>query len=161
LRNVLQGLKRRVFWVFARSCFAVYRRVPVFGALRASIAIIRRGDRFLAIHRNDGRGISLPGGISKWRETQEETLRREIREETGLAVTGLELKRKYYSDAELPCNIWVYEVQTSGEAKDSWEGLAQWATVEELEAGLMQSQRALLEVMKGMAERGQGLGDRG
>jgi 8-oxo-dGTP pyrophosphatase MutT (NUDIX family) len=154
LGNVLQGLKRQLFWVFARSCFAVYRRVPVFGALRASIAIIRRGDRFLAIHRNDGRGISLPGGISKWRETQEETLQREIREETGLSVTGLELKRKYYSDAELPCDIWVFEVQTGGEVKDSWEGRAEWTTVDELEAGLMTSQKPLVELMRGMVETG-------
>jgi 8-oxo-dGTP pyrophosphatase MutT (NUDIX family) len=137
-----------VFWVFARTCFALYRRFPLFGTLRASIGIIQKGDKFLMIHRNDGRGLSLPGGISKWRESEEETLRREILEETGLSVRGKELKRKYYSDADVPCTISVYETQAEGELKNSWEGSAKWTTLAELEPLLMRSQRPVLELLR-------------
>ncbi|MGA7221035.1 MAG: NUDIX domain-containing protein [Candidatus Sulfotelmatobacter sp.] len=147
----LHDLKRRGFWIFARTCFALYRRFPLFGTLRASIGIIQKEDKFLMIHRNDGRGLSLPGGISKWRETEEETLRREILEETGLSVGENELKRKYYSDADVPCAISVYEVRAAGELKNSWEGSAKWATLAELEPRLMLSQRPVLDLIKELA----------
>ena len=132
----------------ARTCFTLYPWFPLFGTLRASIGIIQRDEKFLVIHRNDGRGLSLPGGISKWRETEEETLRREILEETGLSVTGKELKLKYYSDADVPCNISVFAVQASGELKNSWEGSPQWMTAAEIEPGLLPSQRPVLEILK-------------
>src|SRR5271169_3926578 len=129
----------------ARTCFTLYRWFPLFGTLRASIGIIRLDDKILIIHRNDGRGLSLPGGISKRRETEEETLVREIREETGLSVTGKELKLHYYSDADVPCNISVFEVEASGELKNSWEGSPQWTTVAEIEPRLLPSQRPVLD----------------
>src|SRR5258708_3311878 len=56
-----------MFWIVARTCFTLYRWFPLFGKLRASIAVIHRDGKFLAIQRNDGRGISLPGGISQRR----------------------------------------------------------------------------------------------
>jgi len=140
-----------MFWMVARTCFTLYRWFPLFGTLRASIGIIQRGDKILIIHRNDGRGLSLPGGISKWRETEEETLTREILEETGLSVTEKELKVHYYSDADVPCNISVFEVQASGELKNSWEGSPRWTTVAEMEPRLLPSQRPLLELLKAMS----------
>lgn len=146
-----------MFWVFARGCFTLYRRFPLFGTLRASIGIIRKEDKFLMIHRNDGLGLSLPGGISKWRETEEETLRREILEETGMSVRENELKRKYYSDADVPCMISVYEAQADGELKNSWEGSAKWTTLAELEPLLMQSQRPVLDLISMMATSAPGI----
>jgi 8-oxo-dGTP pyrophosphatase MutT (NUDIX family) len=148
---VFDSLKRRAFWIVARTCIALYRTFPVFGTLRASIGILQQDDRFLVIHRNDGRGVSLPGGISGWKETAEETLRREIREETGLRVTQKKLKLKYYSDADVPCSISVFEVQASGDLQNSWEGSARWTTLSELEPRLVASQRPVIEVMKRMA----------
>ncbi len=150
MATVLQDVKRRVFWVIARTCFAAYRRFPLFGTLRASIGIIEREGKFLIIHRNDGRGLCLPGGISNRNEAEIETLRREILEETGLSVTGQELKLKYFSDADVPCNISVFEVQASGEMRNSWEGSPQWNTVAEVETRLMPSQRPVLELLKAM-----------
>jgi 8-oxo-dGTP pyrophosphatase MutT (NUDIX family) len=147
---VFHSLKRRAFWIVARTCFALYRTFPLFGTLRASIGILQRDDKFLVIHRNDGRGVSLPGGISGWKETEEETLGREIREETGLRVTGQELKLKYYSDADVPCSISVFEVQASGDLQNSWEGSFRWNTLAELEPRLVASQRPVVEVMKRM-----------
>lgn len=140
-----------MFWMVARTCFTLYRRFPLFGTLRASIGIIQREGKFLMIHRNDGRGISLPGGISKRRETEEQTLAREVLEETGLSVTGKELKLKYYSNADVPCNISVFEVQASGELKNSWEGSPQWTTLAEIEPRLLPSQRPVLELLHAMS----------
>jgi len=151
LPTALDDFKRRMFWMVARTCFTLYRWFPLFGTLRASIGIIQRDDKILIIHRNDGRGLSLPGGISKWRETEEETLTREILEETGLSVTEKELKVHYYSDADVPCNISVFEVQASGELKNSWEGSPRWTTVAEMEPRLLPSQRPLLELLKAMS----------
>jgi ADP-ribose pyrophosphatase YjhB (NUDIX family) len=151
LQTVLDDIKRRIFWVVARTCFAFYRRFPLFGTLRGSIGIIQREDKFLAIHRNDGRGVCLPGGICRWREAEEETLYREIREETGLSVSGKEFKVKYYSEGEVPCIISVFEVQASGEPRNSWEGSAQWNTVAEMEPRMLLSQRPVLELMRKMS----------
>jgi ADP-ribose pyrophosphatase YjhB (NUDIX family) len=148
LSTVFDDVKRQIFWVIARTCFTLYRFFPLFGTLRAAIGIIHRDEKILMIHRNDGRGLSLPGGISKWRETAEQTLAREILEETGLSVTGKELKLKYYSDADVPCNISVFAVQASGELKNSWEGSPQWMTAAEIEPGLLPSQRPVLELLK-------------
>jgi ADP-ribose pyrophosphatase/8-oxo-dGTP diphosphatase len=148
LRTVIDDLKRRLFWIVARTCLTLYGWFPLFGTLRASVGVIHRDGKFLVIHRNDGRGLSLPGGISGWREAEEETLRREIVEETGLSVTGKELKLQYYSQVEFPCIVSVFEVQASGEVKDSWEGSPRWMTLAELEPRFLESQRPALEVLR-------------
>lgn len=139
-----------MFWVIARTCFTAYHYLPIFGTLRASLGIIQRDGKFLIIHRNDGRGLCLPGGISSRNEAEIQTLRREILEETGLTVIGQEFKLKYYSDADVPCNVSVFEVQAAGEPGESWEGSPQWHTVEELEPRLLPSQHPVLELLKGM-----------
>jgi 8-oxo-dGTP pyrophosphatase MutT (NUDIX family) len=145
---MIENLKRRVFWIVARTCFALYRWFPLFGTLRASIGIIRRGQTFLVIQRNDGRGLSLPGGIAGWKEAEEQTLRREILEETGLTVTGQELRLHYGSTADVPCTISVFEVEVRGELKDSWEGSPRWMTASELAPRLLASQRPVLELLR-------------
>jgi len=148
---VLDEFKRRMFWIVARSCFTLYRWFPLFGKLRASVGIIQRDGQFLVIHRNDGRGFSLPGGISHWGEMPEETLCREILEETGLNVDGKELLLQYASAADVPCTISVFAVQASGESKNSWEGSSQWMILDELEPRLIESQRPVLDVLRQMS----------
>jgi 8-oxo-dGTP pyrophosphatase MutT (NUDIX family) len=144
----LENLRRLLFWVVARTCFALYRWFPLFGTLRASIAIIQRGQQFLVIERNDGRGLSLPGGLAGWKEAAEETLRREVLEETGLRVTGQELRMQYHSTADVPCDVSVFEAQATGELKNSWEGSPQWLTMAELEPEMLTSQRPVLELLR-------------
>ncbi|MFZ0732899.1 MAG: NUDIX domain-containing protein [Candidatus Sulfotelmatobacter sp.] len=116
--------------------------------MRASIGIICREHRFLAIHRNDGRGFSLPGGIAGWREGEESTLRREVHEETGLRVTNLALETRYQSTADVPCTISVFTVEADGELRESWEGTPQWLSLGELEPKLIKSQKPALELMR-------------
>jgi 8-oxo-dGTP pyrophosphatase MutT (NUDIX family) len=147
----LESLKRGLFWIVARTCLVLYRRFPLFGSLRASIAIIRRGQQFLVIERNDGRGVSLPGGISNWKEKQEDTVRREVLEETGLHIAELELRMRYFSTADLPCDTYVFEVRAEGEIKKSWEGSPQWMTVAQLEPQLLKSQRPVVEWLRKLA----------
>ena len=151
----LENLRRRLFWIVARTCLALYRRFPVFGTLRASIAIIRRNQQFLVIQRNDGRGLSLPGGLASWQEAEEETLRREVLEETGLRVTGQELRMRYHSTADVPCDTSVFAVQATGELKNSWEGSPRWMTMAELEPRMLESQRPVLGLLRKMCAASQ------
>jgi len=136
-----------MFWIVARTCFTLYRWFPLFGSLRASIAIIHRDGKFLVIQRNDGRGVSLPGGIANRGEPEEKTMRREVSEETGLEVTRAEVVLRYHSTADIPCDISVFEAEASGEVKDSWEGSPRWMTVKEIEPRLLKSQRPVLELL--------------
>jgi 8-oxo-dGTP pyrophosphatase MutT (NUDIX family) len=148
----LESLKRRLFWIVAHTCIVVYRWIPLFGTLRASIAIIRREQKFLLIERNDGRGVSLPGGISNWREAQEDTLRREVLEETGLQVSDLELRMRYFSATDLPCDTYVFEARAEGEMKESWEGSPRWMTADEVEPRILKSQRRVVELLRELSD---------
>ena len=145
---MLEKLKQRLFWIVARTSFTLYGWFPLFGPLRASIGVIRRGDRVLIISRSDGRGLCLPGGIARKGEPNEEALRREVLEETGLNVDRQEFKLRYFSDAEVPCTISVFEVQARGKLKNSWEGSVHWMKVAEFESGMLESQRPALEVIR-------------
>ena len=146
-----ENLKRRTFWLVAWVCFKLYRWFPVFGTLRASIAIICRDRQILVIRRNDGRGISLPGGIASRGETAEAALRREVREETGLRVSREEFQMRYHSTADIPCDVSVFRAEADGELQDSWEGSPRWMTVDELAPQLMESQQPVLELMRKIA----------
>jgi len=148
LPALADSLKRRIFWIVARVCFAGYRWFPIFGSLRASLAIIHRHGKFLLIQRNDGRGVSLPGGIASWREAEALTLRREVLEETGMSVTAEVFRLRYFSNADVPCNISVFEVTACGDLKTSWEGTPRWMPLEEIEPQLLQSQRPVLELLR-------------
>jgi len=65
--QTLENLRRCLFWIVARTYLVLYCRFPLFGTLRASIAIIQCGQQFLIIQRNDGCGLSLPGGLASWK----------------------------------------------------------------------------------------------
>jgi 8-oxo-dGTP pyrophosphatase MutT (NUDIX family) len=153
--QTLENLRRCLFWIVARASFALYRRFPLFGTLRASIAIIQHDQQFLVIKRNDGRGLSLPGGLASWKEPEKETLRREVLEETGLRVTGQELRMHYHSTADVPCDISVFEVQATGKLKNSWEGSPRWMTMTEIEPRMLKSQRPVLELLRKMSTASQ------
>ncbi|MGA9980400.1 MAG: NUDIX domain-containing protein [Candidatus Sulfotelmatobacter sp.] len=122
-----------------------YRRVPVFGRLRASIGIIRDGDRVLVIRRNDGRGLCFPGGLAYAWETAEQTLVREIREETGMRVNGFEFAFRYDSSGEIPVRIAVFRTQAEGQLRGSWEGMPEWVELAEAGAGILRSQKYVIE----------------
>src|SRR5689334_11774342 len=61
--------KRIAFWLWSRMATAIYRRLPVFGRLRGSNAIIESRGRFLLLRRNDGLGLCFPGGLASGAES--------------------------------------------------------------------------------------------
>lgn len=149
--TLLEKLKRRSFWLIYNTCLVLYRTFPVFGALRSSLAIIRRGDQFLVMLRNDGRGVCFPGGIAGWRENEESAVRREVLEETGMTAVNVNFRMRYRSTADLPCLISVFEVEATGDLQTSWEGTLHWMTIPEIEKQILKSQRPALEEAKKMS----------
>jgi 8-oxo-dGTP diphosphatase len=113
-------------------------RVP--GAVHAVVAIIRRGDRFLMVRRAD----HLPAGAGHWSpvsgrieegETEEEALRREVREEIGLDVVA---DRKVAvlptTDAAYVLHYWTARVQ-GGRASVVSDEVSElrWVTIAEMD----------------------------
>jgi 8-oxo-dGTP pyrophosphatase MutT (NUDIX family) len=119
--------------------------LPVFGTLRASVAVIQQEQHYLAIHRNDGRGFSFPGGLAMPWESEERTLRREVAEETGLQLTAIELTFRYHTTAEIPCNVSVFRAQVRGQLRGSWEGDPEWVAIADLRRLIVRSQSPIIE----------------
>lgn len=141
----LQTLPNRAFWLLSRTCVAFYSRFPILGTLKGVVGLIRSKDNFLVIERNDGRGLSFPGGLQFPWESAEKALVREVREETGLEVTRFLFKLRYYSSAEIPLNITVFDAETTGQLRSSWEGTPGWLPINELRKRILPSQRRILD----------------
>jgi 8-oxo-dGTP pyrophosphatase MutT (NUDIX family) len=143
--GLAERARRNLFWLISRVGMACYRRVPVFGPLRASIGILRDGDRVLVIRRNDGRGLSFPGGLAHPRESEESALIREVQEETGLRVLSCTFAFRYESSEEIPVRIAVFHTQTEGEMRASWEGTPAWVELADAQHTIMGSQKYAVE----------------
>ena len=136
-----------MFWILSRTALAVYSRLPIFGPLSAAVGVIRNGDDFLLIERNDGRGVSFPGGLVHPWESAETAVSREILEETGLRVTKSLLKLRYYSCEEIPVNLIVFEVKADGQLRGSWEGTPRWLCLTEFSQRVVPSQKRIVETL--------------
>jgi 8-oxo-dGTP pyrophosphatase MutT (NUDIX family) len=141
------ALSKKLFWLLARCGIFVYSRFPLFGPLNAAIGIMHQGDAYLAIDRNDGRGVSFPGGLQRPWESPAQALIREVREETGLNVTRYCFKLRYYSSADIPVHVSVYEIEARGQLQASWEGKPCWLRADELRGCLLKNQWKVLELI--------------
>lgn len=141
----LAALPGKIFWLLSRTCIALYSRVPIFGPLKGVVGLIRDKDSFLIIERNDGRGLSFPGGLQFPWESAEKALIREVREETGLEVSSFLFKLRYYSSAEIPLHITVFDAEATGQLRSSWEGNPCWLPIHEFSNRLLPSQRRILD----------------
>ena len=141
----LRTLPGKAFWLLSRSCLAIYSRFPILGTLNGVVGLIRYNDTFLVIERNDGRGVSFPGGLQFPWESVEEALIREVREETGFEVTKFVFKFRYYSSAEIPLNITVFDAEAAGQLRGSWEGTPCWLPITALQQRLLPNQRPILD----------------
>lgn len=141
----------RLFRLCSRIFREVYPRVPVLGELRSSIAIIERDGRYLMQERSDGLGWAFPGGVAWFWESPEQTLRREVREETGLHLTAVQFVFLYHDRTFIPSRISVYRSQAQGEPRGSWEGGLSWRPRGELAEGLFPAQRAVVEFLASAA----------
>jgi 8-oxo-dGTP pyrophosphatase MutT (NUDIX family) len=113
--------------------------------LPGAVAIIRRNGGFLVIDRNDGHGLSLPGGMAHLHEEPLGTLRREVEEETGLNVSSATLLFNYRDDSIFPAQIFVFEADAVGELHGSWEGEPVVASLDDLRQRIIRSQRRVVQ----------------
>ena len=137
---LVQTIKRLAFKFIANSAIAVYSRFPVFGDLRAALAVVRKDGLILVIDRNDGRGLSFPGGLSHPKESAEQSMRREVREETGLEVGQARLLFEYRATSDVPCVVTVFEVMANGTLAGSWEGTPRWLPLSDVRSRILPSQ---------------------
>ena len=145
LTTAFQQIKRRFFWLLSRSANATYSRLPLFGRLRCSVGVIRKGQLVLVIDRSDGRGVSFPGGLAMPWETAEQAMKREVSEETGLRVEHSTQLFEYRSSADVPVALAVFAVEAAGELKGSWEGSPCWLPLTDIRPRLLRSQREIVD----------------
>jgi 8-oxo-dGTP pyrophosphatase MutT (NUDIX family) len=141
---LVQTIKRLAFKVIAKSAIAIYSRFPIFGDLRAAVAVMRQNGLILVIDRNDGRGFSFPGGLTHRGESAENSMRREVKEETGLEVDQARLLFEYRAISDVPCVVTVYEVTAVGTLSESWEGTPRWLPLTEVTSRILSSQAEII-----------------
>lgn len=141
-------MRSRLFWIISRVAVSVYRRFPVFGRLRGTVAIIQRESKYVVVKRSDGYGTCFPGGLLWPWESEEAGIRREVHEETGLTVSGLEFKFRFQSYALYPTRTTVFVADAEGSLESSWEGSVGLLQLEELDGQIMPTQRAVVEYLK-------------
>jgi 8-oxo-dGTP pyrophosphatase MutT (NUDIX family) len=150
----MSELKPRLFWLISRAAHVTYARLPIFGALRGAVAIIRRDHGYVMVERSDGYGLAFPGGMSPPWEKPETTVRREVTEETGLQVAGVDFKFDFHSSQPFATHTYVFEVDATGELKRSWEGVPQVVRLSEMKGRLMISQQPMLEYLLSQSQCG-------
>ncbi len=143
--SVPWSLQQRLFGWISRTCIAAYGRFPLFGALRGSAAVIRRGDLYLVVERSDGLGLAFPGGLVNFWESAEQALVREVHEETGLRLTSYSLLLSYTTSVPYPSRVSIFVAEAEGELRSSWEGIPCWVNYSQLQQRLMRNQRPILE----------------
>src|SRR5438067_3648312 len=82
-------MKEKIKGAFAGFIFRIIALLT-FGQISpilSACAIIEQDGKVLLIDRSDGMGYTIPGGIVRYRETVEQCVLREVREETGYTVT--------------------------------------------------------------------------
>ena len=98
--------------------------------------IVERDGKFLLIDRSDGLGYTIPGGIVRHKETVEQCVLREAREETGYDVNILGLVGVYSSlkrDPRFRAIAITYKGSiVSGTPHGSGEGEPCWRAPEEV-----------------------------
>lgn len=145
----------RTFRWVSRAVVGIYGTLPLFGELRSSIAVIRRGEEYLLQQRADDLGWAFPGGMAWFWESEEQTLVREVREETGLEPHEVEPWFIYHSRLYLPARISVFRAQAAGKPRGSWEGEASWqALTAEIRAHFFPAQAEVLRRLDGTTLRG-------
>jgi len=99
-------------------------------------AIVVQDDKLLLVERSDGMGYALPGGVMRWNETIEESVRREAREETGYDVEVLGLFKNYSGperDVRFSSLCLAYKARViEGRLTPSGEGIPHWVPLSEV-----------------------------
>lgn len=138
---------RNLFWRSARKLY-------LFSPIRFSgaVAVIPDGGRFLVIDRADRLGYCFPGGLSKRGEPEQETIRRELLEETGLALASARFLFRYPETGGFSEFTSVYEATATGEIRPSSEGVPLWLTLAEIQARPYPPQAPVLDYIRNSNE---------
>ena len=89
-------------------------------------AIIVKDGKLLVVKLSYRGGFSLPGGVVQTKETIEDALRREVKEETGLEVVEAQYFGSFIAGKEFPGINLAFVVSVKGSLKSSKEGIALW-----------------------------------
>ncbi len=143
----MSSLRARLYWLISHTLQGLYRRFPIFGFIRGSIAILRHDGGFIVIERNDGYGLGFPGGLAQIGERPERTACREVLEETGLQLLHPVFQFDFREQLPFPNHTYVYEAGFEGTLRSSWEGSARIATLEELQQQIVPQQRRVVEYL--------------
>ena len=143
-------MRQRLFWLISRSAIFLYSKFTLFGRIRGAVVIIRRADGFVAVDRSDGLGLCFPGGNARPWESEEAAVRREAREEAGIALRSLQFKFRFESSVFYPVTTSVFEGEGEGRSAGSWEGKVLIATLDELNGRIIPSQRPIVDYLKSL-----------
>jgi 8-oxo-dGTP pyrophosphatase MutT (NUDIX family) len=140
-------VKRRLLYLRSKIARALYRWFPVY-KMTGAVGVLRRGDLILVIDRADSMGYCFPGGLSRRNESGEQTVRRELLEETGLTMTAARFLFRYAETGGFSEFTSVYEISAVGDVRGSGEGRPLWLTIHDIEARLYPPQTAVLTFLK-------------
>ena len=111
---------------------------PVDSPIRVLAAVVRDGSRYLICqrppHKRHGGLWEFPGGKLEPRESLLDAARREMREELGVAVTGVGEILLAVADAGSPFVIEFVPVEIAGDPVCLEHSALEWRTLDELMA---------------------------
>jgi 8-oxo-dGTP diphosphatase len=129
MREKIKGILAGVIF----RCIALLTMGQISPILSACV-IIEQGGKILLVHRSDGLGYTIPGGIVRYKETVDECVRREAREETGYDVRITDIVGIYSSidrDPRFRAASIAYKGQiVGGKEQHSGEGQTCWCEPE-------------------------------
>lgn len=113
--------------IFSKLLFVEFPPIPSSGA------IIEKDGKILVLNLSYMKGYGLPGGVIGGGEDGEESLIREVKEETGLTVTKCEYFCTVTGDyGPIATAVsFVYKVSVEGDIQASEEGELLWVTPQE------------------------------
>jgi len=145
LKDLLGGIWRRVPRVLRRMTMrATHSR---FTVTAAAIVVDGQGKVLLLKHRfRPGTGWGIPGGFVEAGEQPDEGVRRELREEVGLELAGVEVvtTRAFQKPRQIEI---VFRCSPKGDASPQSIEIrkASWFSIDALPEGLPVDQRRLLK----------------
>jgi ADP-ribose pyrophosphatase YjhB (NUDIX family) len=145
LKELIGGIWRRVPRVLRRMTMRMTH--SRFTVTAAAIVVDQQGRVLLLKHRfRPGTGWGIPGGFIEGGEQPVEGVRRELREEVGLEIGGVELltTRAFHKPRQIEI---VFRCHPHGDASPQSIEIrkASWFSIDTLPEGLPEDQRQLIK----------------